>query len=79
MIDRKFELVLSCICCMIRDLKGAIALRANIVKAMIEIGLGDINNLTIGEVLMLKNIFGLSNSEATDVFLGGMSCENVQV
>lgn len=79
MIDRKFELVLSCICCMIRNLKGAIALRANVVKIMIETGLGDINKLTIGEALMLKNIFGLSNSEATDVFLGGINCENVQV
>ena len=54
-------------------------MRASIVKDMIQDGLGDINQLTIGEALMLKNIFGLSNSEATAVFLGGMNCENVQV
>lgn len=54
-------------------------MRANIVKVMIQNGLGDINQLTIGEALMLKNVFGLSNSEATDVFLGGTNCENVQV
>lgn len=52
-------------------------MRANVVKNMIETGLGDINKLTIGEALMLKIIFGLSNSEATDVFLGGMKHENV--
>lgn len=56
-----------------------IALYANVVKSMIQIGLVDITQLTIGEALMLKTIFGLSNSEATDVFLGGMTCENVQV
>lgn len=53
-------------------------MRANIVRDIITIGLGDITKLTIGEVLMLKTIFGLSNTEATDVFLGGMGCENVQ-
>ena len=52
---------------------------ANVVKNMIQYGLGDITQLTIGEALMLKTIFGLSNSEATDVFLGGMDCENIQV
>ena len=54
-------------------------MRANIVKAIIETGLGDISHLTIGEALMLKSIFELSNSEATAVFLGGTSRENVQV
>lgn len=71
--------VLSCICCMKRNLKGAIALRANVVRDIIEIGLGDIKELTIGEVLLLKNVFGLSDTEATYVFLGGMTCENLQV
>ncbi len=52
---------------------------ANIVKSTIQCGLGDITQLTIGEALMLKTIFGLSNSEAITVFLGGMSCENLQV
>lgn len=52
---------------------------ANVVKNMIQNGLGDITQLTIGEALMLKTIFGLSNAEATDVFLGGMTCENIQV
>lgn len=56
-----------------------IALYANMVKNMIQCGFGDITQLTIGEALMLKNIFGLSNSEATDVFLGGMNYENIQV
>lgn len=44
---------------------------ANIVKDIIKNGLGDISQITIGDALMLKTIFGLSNSEATDVFLGG--------
>ena len=78
-IDRKNEPVISCICCISCNQKGEIALRANIIKDIIETGLGDINQLTIGEVLMLKIIFGLTNSEATDVFLGGMNCENLQV
>lgn len=54
-------------------------MRANAVRNIIEKGLGDINQLTIGEALVLKSIFELSNSEATAVFLGGMNCENVQV
>ena len=54
-------------------------MRANIVRAIIETGLGDIRQLTIGEVLALKSIFELSNSEATSVFLGGTNCENIQV
>ena len=62
-----------------RNLKGAIALRANIVRDMIKLGLGDIDKLTIGEALMLKNIFDLTDSEAADVFLGGMKCENIQI
>ena len=56
-----------------------IALYANIVKDMIQNGLGDINHLTIGEALMLKAAFGLTNCEATAVFLGGTNCENIQV
>lgn len=52
---------------------------AHVIKDMITNGLGDISKLTIGEALMLKTIFGLSNSEATIVFLGGISSENVQV
>ena len=46
---------------------------------MIQNGLGDINHLTIGEALMLKAAFGLTNCEATAVFLGGTNCENIQV
>lgn len=79
MIDRKIESVLSCICCMKRNGNGVIALYANIVKNIIQNGLGDIKQLTIGEVLALKAIFELSNSEAIAVFLGGINCENVQV
>ena len=71
--------MLSFNCCMKRNKKGEIALRANVVRAIIENGLGDINQLTIGEVLMLKTIFGLSNSEATYVFLGGRTCENISI
>ena len=52
-------------------------MRAKIVRDIIKTGLGDITKLTIGEALMLKAIFELSDSEATDVFLGGMNCENV--
>ena len=77
MIDRKIREVLSCICCMKRNLKGAIALYANILREMIQAGLGDISKLTIGETLMLKSILGLSDSEATAIFLGGANCENL--
>ena len=52
-------------------------MRANIVKEMIESGLGDIKQLTIEEVFVLKDIFGLTNAEAIEVFLGGMCCENL--
>ena len=55
------------------------ALRANMMKDIIENGVGDIDSLTIGEALALKNIFDLTNSEAIYVFLGGMSRENIQV
>ena len=54
-------------------------MRANMMKDIIESGVGDISELTIGEVLALKNIFDLTNPEAIDVFLGGTNCENVQV
>ena len=77
MIDRKNTEVLSCICCMKRNGNGVNALRANIVKNIIQEGLGDVNQLTIAEALMLKTIFGLSNSEATYVFLGGIKRENI--
>lgn len=49
-------------------------MRANILKDMI-----DVSNLTIGDALLLKHILGLTNSEATAIFLGGMKCENIQV
>ena len=52
---------------------------ANNVKNMIQTSFGDIKQLTIGEVLALKALFDLSNSEATAVFLGGINCENVQI
>lgn len=68
MIDRKIGVVLSFICCMKRNREGEIALRANVVRDIIEKGLGDINQITIGEALVLKSIFELSNSEATAVF-----------
>jgi hypothetical protein len=54
-------------------------LRANMMKDIIEHGVEDINQLTIGEALKLKNSFGLTNFEATYIFLGGIRCENVQV
>lgn len=54
-------------------------MRANMMKDIIENGVGDIDSLTIGEALALKNIFDLTNSEAIYVFLGGMSRENIQV
>lgn len=60
-----------------RNQKGEIALRANMMKDIIESGVGDISELTIGEVLALKSIFDLTNHEAIDVFLGGTRCENV--
>lgn len=62
-----------------RNGNGVIALYANNVKDLIQNGLGDIKQLTIGEVLALKAIFNLTNSEAVAVFLGGINCENVQV
>ena len=52
-------------------------MRANMMKDIIESGVGDISNLTIGEVLALKTIFDLTNPEAIHVFLGGMSRENI--
>ena len=54
-------------------------MRANVIKDMITTGLGDISELTIGEVLTLKTIFGLSDSEAIHIFLGGARRENIQV
>ena len=72
MIDRIFGLVLSCYCCVSCDRKGVIALRAKILKELI-----DISKLTIGDALLLKHIFGLSDSEATAVFLGGMERGNI--
>ena len=57
-----------------RNGNGVIALCANRLKDAI-----DVNKLTIGEALILKHILGLSNSEATAIFLGGMKHGNVQV
>ena len=54
-------------------------MRANMMKDIIESGVGDISKLTVGEALTLKIIFNLSNSEAIYVFLGGTICENIQV
>jgi hypothetical protein len=51
-----------------------IALRAHRLKDAI-----DVSKLTIGDALLLKHILGLSNSEATAIFLGGSKRENVQV
>lgn len=49
-------------------------MRANILKDLI-----DVSKLTIGDALLLKRLFGLSDSEASALFLGGTKCENVQV
>lgn len=49
-------------------------MRAKILKELI-----DISKLTIGDALLLKHIFGLSDSEATAVFLGGMERGNIQI
>lgn len=54
-------------------------MRAKVVRDMIRHGLGDVKKLTIGEAMVLKNVFGLTNSEAVDVFLGGTEYENLQV
>ena len=54
-------------------------MRANMMKDIIESGVDDISQLTIGEALTLKNIFDLTNYEAVYVFLGGTNRENVQV
>lgn len=72
MIDRIFVLVLSCMCCVSCDMEGAIALRANILKNLI-----DISELTIGDALLLKHILGLSDAEATAIFLGGVNREDI--
>ena len=61
-------------CCMKRNRNGVIALCANRLKDII-----DTSKLTIGDALLLKHILGLTNSEATAIFLGGMKRENVQV
>ena len=37
----------------------------------------DLKELTIKEALILKNMLGLSDSEAINIFFGGMQCENV--
>ena len=47
-------------------------MRANKLKELV-----DVSKLTIGDALLLKRILGLSDSEATAIFLGGMKCENV--
>ena len=49
-------------------------MHANILKDLI-----DVSKLTIGDALLLKHILGLSDSEATAIFLGGMKHGNVQV
>ena len=66
--------MLSFCCCMKRNRNGVIALRANKLKDII-----DVSRLTIGDALLLKRIFGLSDSEATAIFLGGTKRENLQV
>lgn len=55
-----------------RNGNGVIALRANKLKEAI-----DISKLTIGDALLLKRILGLSDSEATAIFLGGTKRENL--
>ena len=47
-------------------------MHANILKDII-----DVSKLTIGDALLLKQILGLTNSEATVIFLGGMGRGNI--
>ena len=72
MIDRKIEQMLSCICCTKRNRNGVIALNAKELKSIV-------NKLTIREVLLLKSILGLTDSEAAVMFLGGIKYENIQI
>ena len=37
----------------------------------------NLTELTIGDALLLKRIFGLSDDEAIAIFLGGNECENI--
>lgn len=71
-IDRKIKIGYLFECCMKRNGNGVIALSANRLKDAI-----DISKLTIGDALLLKHIFGLSNSEATAIFLGGNKRGNI--
>jgi hypothetical protein len=49
-----------------------LALHANILKDMI-----DVSKVTIGEALLLKHIFNLTDAEAIAIFLGGNECEDI--
>ena len=69
-IDRKNKQMLSCKCCTKRNRNGVIALN---VKELNDV----INELTIGEVLLLKSVLGLSDSKAAAIFLGGITHENL--
>lgn len=57
---------------MTRNRNGVIALNASEVNNII-----DMRQLTIGDALLLKHIFNLSDAEATVIFLGGLKHENV--
>lgn len=69
-IDRKNKQMLSCKCCTKRNRNGVIALHAKELNDVI-------NKLTIGEVLLLKSVLGLSDSKAVAIFLGGTNHENI--
>ena len=51
---------------------GGIALRASRLKDV-----RNLNELTIGEALLLKHIFDLSDSEAVAIFFGGKKLEDI--
>lgn len=50
---------------------------ANKISDLILEKLKNIQDLTIGEALLLKSILGLTNAEATAIFLGGINNENI--
>lgn len=81
LIDRKIGMVLSFICCVIRNYKEVRALDANLLlDKIIEKGIGinetlaicnkiDDNNITIGDALWIKKVLDLSDNEAVKILL----------
>lgn len=81
-IDRKIGMVLSFRCCMKRNQKEVCALDANkLIFKIFEKSLNvdtaaalykkiaDNGTITIGDAMILKELLGLSNLEAIDIFL----------